>query len=82
MQRPETKLHGCHNRPAPSKLIIVQDGWNEWFNDDCYTPGRTAKYKYIPDPMTKECQYTRSAKTNNDPQCAGCRWRAETPDLP
>ena len=63
------RLNGCHNREPLSANVVVPDGW---LQDGRYT--RKQKIKVIPDPMTKDCQYSKFDKYN-DPQCAGCKWQ-------
>lgn len=64
------RLNGCHNRRQLQSKILVQDGW---FIDGV---SRLPKLTMIPDPMTKDCQYTHTALGQQDPGCQGCRHRA------
>ena len=61
--------YGCHNRAPLITWRQVQDGWND---------GRQVM-RVIPDPMTKDCQYTYTELGQADPKCAGCKWRADKP---
>ena len=65
-------MNGCHNRAPLKTLVVVQDGWYM----DGYT--RTPRMASIPNPMTKTCQYTRTALGAADKGCAGCKWQIET----
>lgn len=64
--------YGCHNRREYKATVIVQDGW--WMDGQT----RTAKMVTKPFPMTKDCQYTKSALGQADARCAGCRHRLDT----
>ncbi len=63
------EMNGCHNREPLRDYVRVQNGW--------VTRGqsRDPLMVTIPDPMTKECVYTRSAVGQADPGCVGCKWR-------
>lgn len=60
--------YGCNGRDPLRSRREVQRGWT----DD----GRR-HMQPIPDPMTKECQYTFTALGRVDPGCLGCEWRAD-----
>lgn len=75
------KPHGCYNRAPYQSTVTVQDGhYPGTINTDGTLPA-TPKFRVIENPMTKECQYTRSQKTNGDPRCEGCTWKSNNPDL-
>lgn len=61
--------YGCHNRKPLRASRNVQDGW---------TPLGARNMRPLPDPMTKDCQYTHTRLGQADPKCAGCKWRAST----
>jgi len=61
--------HGCHNRLPLSHVAHVQTGW------EYCGQSRTPAMQWIRDPMTKECQYSKS-KTD-DPRCAGCEHHSD-----
>lgn len=66
--------YGCHNHAARSDTLEVQDGWRE---DTTHGhPSRRPKMTVIPDPMTKDCQYTHTDLGMTDAKCDGCRHRA------
>jgi hypothetical protein len=58
--------YGCHNREPLRAERPVQNGW---------TPLGKRQMAIIPDPMTKDCQYTHTELGQVDPRCAGCRWK-------
>lgn len=58
--------YGCHNRAPLRHEREVQDGWT--------ADGRRV-LRVIPDPMTKDCQYTHTDLGQADPGCVGCRWK-------
>lgn len=62
--------YGCHNRKPLRDRRWVQDGW------EVRGRSREPKVITIPDPMTKDCQYTHTELGQADPKCAGCKWRA------
>lgn len=63
------KRHSCYDRPPLKDTVTVQDGYisGPFFNT------RIPVMVEMPDPMTKDCQYSRNT---TDPVCAGCRWNA------
>lgn len=63
-------MYGCYNRAPFKETIWVQDGWYDT------TVRMQPRMVQIPDPMSKECNYS---KTHPDPRCEGCRWN--TPAL-
>lgn len=66
--------HGCHNRKPIRSDIVVQQGWEyEWKGFNSLT--RKPLLATMPDPMTKDCQYSKSSP--NDPSCADCKWKAK-----
>lgn len=67
------KLNSCHNREPLQETVIVQEGWN-YCRDGFGNPVRSAVLREIPNPMTKDCQYS---KTTADARCAGCKWKQE-----
>ena len=62
--------YGCFNRPSLKTQAIVQDG----FFMDGVT--RTPRMVSIPDPMTKDCQFTHTELGKSDPKCTGCTHKA------
>lgn len=64
------KPHGCHNRPPLRTRAMVQDGW---FLDGVT---RMPRMIAIPDPMTKECQYTKL--NPKDERCKNCKNKRES----
>jgi hypothetical protein len=80
MNGTQPKRHSCYNRADFKQKIIVQKGWGDWFYNGFGEPSRCALYEEIDNPMTKDCQYTKSAKTNGDPQCAGCTRKQTIPE--
>ncbi len=62
-----SNFNGCYNRAPLKTTALVQSGW---VNDDFYYKSRKPLMVEIPDPMTKDCQYS---KTHNDPKCKGCK---------
>lgn len=61
--------NGCYNRPALRTERIVQDGWTLSGWD--WKPIRIR----IADPMTKDCQYTKTELGKVDKGCEGCAWK-------
>jgi hypothetical protein len=59
--------NGCYNREPLRDSVKVQAGW-----DDCFVKTRNPVMVHIPDPMSKDCQYSR---TTADERCDGCKWR-------
>lgn len=79
MTEPTIRPHGCHNHKAFVEAVIVQHGWSEIFRDGFNNPHRTPVLKEIPNPMTKDCQYTLHKDNHADPRCAGCFWQRQPP---
>lgn len=65
--------YGCNNREPLNDLVTVQTGWRETVS--LGSPSRVPVLKSIPDPMTKDCQYTKTAIGQADAGCQGCRHR-------
>jgi len=61
--------YGCWNRAPLRTQVIVQSGW--WMDG----VSRTARMVSIPDPMTKDCQYSKD-KTD-DAGCIGCKHKSQ-----
>lgn len=59
--------YGCYNRPPLRDSVTVFDGYCNQDRTEPFT-------RVIPDPMSRECQYTISTP---DPQCAGCKHEAK-----
>lgn len=59
--------YGCFNRPPLKEWVTVQDGH---YATDNFT--RHDSMVTIPDPMTKECQYSKFDQYK-DPGCVGCK---------
>ena len=68
--------NGCYNHKPYVDTVIVPDGW-DYFRDGKNQPQRTPLLKDIPNPMTKDCQYTLHQNNHADPRCAGCIWQAQ-----
>ena len=66
-----TRRHGCHGRPPLRLLVEVQDGWRNVRAAGQST--RVPVMRFMPDPMTKACQYATSPEGQADPACEGCR---------
>ena len=64
--------YGCHNRPPLRTRAVVQDGY--FFDGVTRTPKMIA----IPDPMSKDCRYS---KDHDDPGCTGCKHKQTTTPL-
>jgi hypothetical protein len=79
MDQQTTRRHGCHNRKPFVDAVTVQDGWARARDIVGLLPivTRQPRMKVIPDPMTKDCQYTLHAENHADPSCAGCTWKAQ-----
>lgn len=60
--------YGCRDRAPLEPHAVVQDGWLEQDGGGYWT--RMPVLVQIPDPMTKDCQYS---KTHQDPRCEGCK---------
>lgn len=61
--------YGCNDRKPLKQTVTVQDG---------YTTTKAARFDHmvtIPDPMTKDCQYTKTDLGQQDPKCFNCNWR-------
>ena len=58
--------YGCHNRAPLKTRVVVQDGW---FMDGV---SRTPHMVSLPNPMTKDCQFTHTALGKIDKKCTGC----------
>lgn len=71
--------YGCHNRPSLAPTAWVQVGWAKAPNVVVKGNVRlqVVMRAPIPDPMTKDCQYTLSDLGRTDPGCTGCNRRAE-----
>lgn len=61
------RKNGCFDRKPLSTRIVVADGWFQ----DGYT--RTPRMVSIPDPMTKQCNYTTTELGRVDPFCTDCK---------
>lgn len=62
-------MNGCFNRAPLQTRVIVQSGH---FMDGVT---RYPRMVSIPDPMTKECQYTKNEIGRADKGCDGCVWK-------
>ncbi len=69
--------NGCFNHAPYLPVVIVQTGWTGWYKDECAQgqPNRHPMYVEIPNPMEKNCQYTKSAEGRKDKRCTGCMWK-------
>lgn len=64
--------HGCYDRAPLNETVVVQDGWT---SSGQAATTRLPKLVTLPNPLTKECQYTKSNMGKTDPKCVGCKWR-------
>jgi hypothetical protein len=64
--------YGCHNREPLNDLVTVQAGWQS------HQGSRTPVLITITDPMTKDCQYTKTPQGQADPGCQRCRHRVDS----
>jgi len=67
--------HGCHNRAPFLPETAMQDGWLPAEHNG--EPSRMPRMEAVPFRMASDCRYTLSDLGQNDPRCAGCRWRVE-----
>lgn len=72
--------YGCHNRPAYTQHVLVQDGWAE--DASLGHLSRRPVMTTIPFVMSKDCQYTHTALGQADPGCVGCKHRATPTEAP
>ena len=75
--------HGCYDRKPLGKTIWVQDGYQTVMSRDDGSVLRAPVYKQVTTEWNDDgrCQYTKSKKTNGDPSCHGCIWKATNPDM-
>jgi hypothetical protein len=75
--------YGCHNREPFTTRVLVQDGVEEPPVDEGWGwYSAKPRYRFIELRTDHfDCCYTRSEKTNGDPQCEGCKWKSTNPDL-
>ena len=65
--------NGCFNRPELDCYVTVQTGWKEnWDAFDFNFATRVPIIASIPNPNSKDCQYSMRAPGVNDPKCKGC----------
>jgi hypothetical protein len=64
-------MNGCFNRSPLKTSVVVQSGH---FMDGIT---RTPRMVSIPDPMSKDCQYSKDDKYN-DQGCVGCAHKLTT----
>lgn len=69
----QPRRNGCHNRAPLSERAEVQDGWIPAMDGESRLP----KMIEVPDPMTKDCQYTHTDLGQADAGCSGCTHRKE-----
>jgi hypothetical protein len=62
-------MNACYNRKPLRRTVVIQDGWVYQRQPGLVT--RTPRMVRVPDPMTKDCQYSVHTV---DPKCAGCKW--------
>lgn len=67
--------YGCYNRAPLREHVVVQAGWG-FTNNDPFCLERKSNMVWIPNPMTKDCQYSVNTV---DPLCAGCAHNNSTP---
>lgn len=72
MSSPPLPRNGCYNRWPLTDSVIVQTGWGKPFKDGAGIIYRTALHAEIDNPMSKDCQYS---KTTRDERCDGCAWK-------
>ena len=65
--------YGCWNRAPLQPVVVVQTGWMMRSPKDIT---RSPRMTQVPDPMTKDCQYTLSDLGRTDPGCVGCKHKA------
>jgi hypothetical protein len=65
------RRHGCYNRQPLRDGHMVQNGWREAIAGS--NASRMPVMRYIPDPMTRACQYAISPEGQADTACDGCR---------
>lgn len=68
MTSPTLPRNGCYNRAPLRDSVMAQDG----YHNDPTAAFRNPRMVQIPDPMSKDCQYSR---TTADERCDGCKWR-------
>ena len=72
--------YGCYDHEPYVTTCIVQTGWTPWVHDIGRQHTREPIHTEIPNPLTKDCQFSLAPKTHNDRRCTQCIWRAVTPD--
>jgi hypothetical protein len=70
--RPPLPRNGCYNRAPLVETVIVQTGWSDLFRHESGLDTRVAYMDEIPNPNSKDCQYSR---TTEDERCDGCVWK-------
>jgi hypothetical protein len=63
-------MNGCYNRKPLRRTVLAQDGWVYLKTHPGFVT-RMPKMVRLPDPMSKDCQYSIHTV---DPKCAGCKW--------
>ena len=58
------KPNSCNNKPRSNGYYVIVRKYNDGNSGIYYT-----ELEYIPDVMSKECNYD---KRSNDARCAGC----------
>jgi hypothetical protein len=67
--------NGCFDHAPYKNRVMVQDGWtDEPLSPTTLTRTRMPVIKAIPNPNTKDCQYSL---TTLDEKCEGCKWKQE-----
>lgn len=67
-------VYGCHNRAPLRDTAVVNDGPVDVMLM-CGRNVRATLIKFIPDNMTKDCQYRHTDLGKADQKCEGCKWR-------
>ncbi len=75
-----TAPNGCYDRAPLAETVIVQTGWTDYIRDGYGMPHRVATHAEIPNPMAKDCQYTKTAEGKADKRCMKCIWNINKPE--
>jgi hypothetical protein len=72
--RPTLPRNGCYDRAPLQNEVWVRTGWFGFHSFNDGTVLKQPKFTKIANPMTKDCQYSR---TTADLRCDGCVWQQE-----